>query len=458
MTLRGQVSLAVAAVFVATVTLIVSIETAQGGEDRAGVRVRRDGASEGYTLVAPSESTTTYLIDLEGDVVHEWRTKSKPGLQVELLDSGDLLRPAKTNRSTPFADGNGWGGVIELLDWDGEKVWSYRYASGKHLQHHDVEPLPNGNVLLLAWEYIGEADALAAGRDPDLLKDGELWAEHVVEVDPRSDEIVWEWRSWDHLVQDRDPSRPNFGDPAVTPDRIDLNYVTDGGAKDWMHANSIAYNPELDQIVLSVRSFHEIWIIDHSIPTEEARGPAGNLRFRWGNPAAYGKGGDAPRMLFGQHDAEWIGAGLEGTGRISVFNNGTLYRPYSTVDELVPVMNGRDYALDERGVFAGDVARVVWPPEPDPSFFAHHTSGSQRLPNGNTLITDGPHGVAFEVTPAGERVWEFVNPYFDREADVIQLNEQEVFKRRRLFRVERYAPDSPGLAELSRPQAPPEGE
>lgn len=446
---RGWSAGAVLAALVATAAPAFDGDGTESDPDPAdAVKVKRDGAFEGYTLVAPSESKTTYLVDLDGEIAHEWRTDFTPGLQVELLESGQLLRPGKTKRKTPFSKGNGWGGVIELLDWDGEPDWRYRYASDELLQHHDVEALPNGNVLLLAWEYSTEEEALAAGRDPELLKDGELWGEHIVEVDPRTDEIVWEWHSWDHLVQDVDPAKPNFGDPMANPGRIDLNYVTDGGGADWLHANSVAYHPELDQIVISVRSFHEVWVIDHSISTEEARGPAGDLRFRWGNPAAYGRGDAAPRLSFGQHDAEWIAPGLDGEGRISVFNNGTLYRPYSTVDEIAPTMDGRDYVLGENGVFDARVARVVWPREPDPQFFAHHTSGAQRLPNGNTLIADGPHGVVFEVTPAGEKVWEYVNPFFDRRAEVIELNEQEVFKKRRLFRAERYSPDYPGVARL----------
>ncbi|MGQ0804111.1 MAG: aryl-sulfate sulfotransferase [Actinomycetota bacterium] len=446
---RGWSAAAVLAVLVATAVPARAGGGSESDRDHAdAVKVNDDGAFEGYTLIAPSESKTTYLVGLDGEVVREWRADFTPGLQVELLENGQLLRPGKTQRKTPFAEGKGWGGVIELLDWDGEVAWRYRYAGDERLQHHDVEALPNGNVLVLAWEYVGEDEALAAGRDPELLRDGELWPEHIVEVDPRTDEIAWEWHSWDHLVQDRDESKPNFGDPAANPGRIDLNYVTDTGTTDWMHANSVAYHPELDQIVISVRSFHEVWVIDHSISTEEARGPAGDLRFRWGNPAAYGRGDAAPRLSFGQHDAEWIAPGLDGEGRISVFNNGTLYRPYSTVDEIAPTMHGRDYVLGEDGVFEARVARVAWPREPDPQFFAHHTSGAQRLPNGNTLIADGPHGVVFEVTPAGEKVWEYVNPFFDRGADVVELNEQEVFKKRRLFRAERYAPDYPGLARL----------
>ncbi|MGH9033280.1 MAG: aryl-sulfate sulfotransferase [Acidimicrobiia bacterium] len=444
---RGVRKIAAAAAAVLASALPAGAD--EGGAGERPVRLRADGAFEGYTLVAPSESKTTYLVDLDGDVVHRWRADITPGLQVELLANGQLLRPGKTRAKTPFSTGNGWGGQIELLDWDGEVAWRYEYADDQHLQHHDVEPLPNGNVLLLAWELVGEEEAIAAGRDPELLRDGELWPEHVIEVDPRTDQIAWEWHAWDHLVQDRDPAKPNFGDPAVNPGRIDLNYVTNAGISDWMHANSVAYNPELDQIVLSVRAFHEIWIIDHAVSTEEARGPAGDLRFRWGNPAAYGRGDVAPRMSFGQHDAEWIAPGLDGAGRISVFNNGTVYRPYTTVDEVAPAVNGRDYVLGESGVFDARVARVVWPREPDPDFYAHHTSGAQRLPNDNTLIADGPHGVIFEVTPAGEKVWEYVNPFFDKSAEVVELDEQEVFKKRRLFRAERYPPDYPGLGALN---------
>ncbi len=438
-------------VFVGVVTAGVgALPVDPHGSDRSsGVVLKRDGVSEGFTLIAPSESATTYLVGLDGEVLHRWEANAKPGLQVELLDDGRLARPAKVDRRTRFSEGNGWGGAIELLEWDSEVAWRYRYANNQHLQHHDVEVLPNGNVLLLAWEHVGKKKALAAGRDPKLLRDGELWPEHLVEVDPDSDAIVWEWHAWDHLVQDRDPKKPNFADPASQPSRIDLNYVTDGGAADWMHANSVAYSPELDQIVLSIRSFHEIWIIDHSISTEEARGPAGDLLFRWGNAAAYGKGDAAPRMLFGQHDAEWIEPDLDGAGRISIFNNGTLYRPYSTIDELEPARDGQSYVLDERGVFGAQVPRVVWPSEPDPDFFAHHTSGAQRLSNGNTLVADGPHGVVFEVTPAGKKVWEFVNPFFDESATVVELSEDEVFKKRRIFRAERYAPGDPAIAQLA---------
>ena len=128
-------------------------DDAADARGREGVTLRRDGTSPGYTLIAPSESTTTYLVDLDGKVVHEWEAKATPGLQVELLPNGELLRPAKTGRETRFAKGNGWGGTVQTLDRDGDPTWTFEYANDDHIQHHDVELLPNGNVLLLAWEH-----------------------------------------------------------------------------------------------------------------------------------------------------------------------------------------------------------------------------------------------------------------------------------------------------------------
>ena len=83
-----------------------------------------------------------------------------------------------------------------------------------------------------------------------------------------------------------------------------MNYATSPNGKDWLHANSIDYNPELDQIMVSSRGFSEVWVIDHSI-TEETSTTAGDLLYRWGNP---GLMAEAPHrsILFKQHDAHWL--------------------------------------------------------------------------------------------------------------------------------------------------------
>src|SRR5262249_34676831 len=178
---------------------------------------------------------------------------------------------------------------------------------------------------------------------------------------------------------------------------------------DWLHINSVAYNAKLDQIILSVFEFNEIWIIDHSTTTSQAAGhdggrygKGGDLLFRWGNPRAYRAGTVKDQKLFGQHNAHWIGKGLPGAGHVLIFNNG-LKRPaggYSSVDELVLPVDARGQFTCTKGKAFGP-EQFAWtyvaPKKSD--FFAPFISGAQRLENGNTLICSGTNGTVFEVTP-----------------------------------------------------------
>lgn len=369
-----------------------------------------DGATDAaaaadYILLAPIASTTTYLVDRAGEVVHTWASTARPGQAVYLLDNGDLLR-TEVAPSAVFS-GGGIGGRVTRYTWEGAIAWTYAYASDTHQQHHDAIALPNGHVVLIAWETV--PDAIARGRDPAMMPaQGALWADHLVEIDPATDAIVWEWHLIDHLVQDRDPALPAYGAVADHPERVDINAAA-RPQHDWTHANAIAYDAALDQLVLSVHNLNEIWILDHGTTTAEAaahtggaRGHGGDLLWRWGDPAMHGEDGDP--QLFGQHNAHWIADGLPGAGHLLVFNNGRPpARAYSTVDELgLPVVDGR---------YAGD-ATLAWrfiadPPE---AMFAANISGAQRLPDGNTLVCVGPEGRVLEVTPAGTPVWSYTVP------------------------------------------------
>jgi hypothetical protein len=231
-------------------------------------------------------------------------------------------------------------------------------------------------------------------------------------------QIVWEWHVWDHLVQKQSPSLLNYGDPADYPGRL---AVSGGAPAFWNHANSIDYDAALDQIVVSARSHNEIWVLDHSTTSAEAashaggkRGKGGDFVYRWGNPQNYGAGSASNRMLFNQHDAQWIADGLNGAGHFLVFNNG-LDRPaglYSSIDEIAsPVLADGSYATPAKGVAFGPSA-LAWTyvATPPTSFYGSEISGAQRLPNGNTLVCEGTNARFFEVTAAGEKVWEYVNP------------------------------------------------
>ncbi len=192
------------------------------------------------------------------------------------------------------------------------------------------------------------------------------------------------------------------------------------GNPDWTHFNSVAYNAELDQLVVSVHNFSEIWIIDHSTTTAEAashkggkQGVGGDLLYRWGNPRAYRSGTNVDQRLFAQHNASWIPKGLKGAGHLLVFNNGAR-RPdgtYSSVDEIeLPVDSQGHYTRQTSLPFGPD--KPIWSYiAPNKSeFFAMLISGAQRLPNGNTLVCSGPDGTVFEVAGENEVVWKYVNP------------------------------------------------
>jgi len=423
-----------------TVGLRVTDDDGATDTDTATINIGQvSEAFEGYTLYSPMGSPDTYLIDNDGAVVHSWASDHASGTSVYLLEDGTLMNTAQPQGLNQWFNAGGATGRVEQWSWDGELLWEFEYSDGYHRLHHDIEILPNGNVLMIAWEWVDEADVIAAGRDPNLLSAGELWPDHVIEVEPTGNSggnIVWEWHAWDHLVQDYDPTQANYGVVADHPELIDVNYVSGRESADWNHTNSIDYNADLDQIVLSVRSFNEIWVIDHSTTTEEAAGHTGgdsgmggDLLYRWGNPQAYDAGSADDQVLFGQHDAEWIGDGIPGEGNILVFNNGDRLagQAYSSVDEIAtPMEADGSYTLVSGQPYGPDDLAWSYTADPATDFFADHISGSQRLANGNTLITDGPGGRLFEVTIGGEVVWEY------------EVGSQ-------VFRADRYAPEYAGF-------------
>ena len=168
--------------------------------------------------------------------------------------------------------------------------------------------MPNGNILVLCWEYKSSIDAIMAGRDPSALADNELWPTYIMEVQPQGNNginIVWEWYLWDHLVQDFDPSKPNYGVVANQAELLDINFYSGNGKKDWLHCNSIDFNAQTDEIVISSRTLSEFYIIDHSTTTVEAAshsggnsGKGGDFLYRWGNPQGYDNGISVNQELF----------------------------------------------------------------------------------------------------------------------------------------------------------------
>lgn len=385
-----------------------------------GIIIASDEVSSGYVLISPLSTTKTFLLDNEGKVVHEWQTDRKPGQAAYLLPDGSLLRAGKVDNFFQFPATTGSGGRIQKYDWDGKLIWDFTSSSQFRMTHHDIEPLPNGNVLCIVWESYLRSVAVENGRNPDRLSGDVLWLEAIFELKPtglNEAEIVWRWSLLDHLVQDWDESKKNYADPAAHPELMDINFMQRIGP-DWIHMNSIDYNPELDQIMVGSRSLSEFWIIDHSTTTEEARGHTGgkygrggDILYRWGNPQVYRRGTPEDRMLYNQHDAHWIPQGHPGAGNVLLFNNGIAKtdQDFSSADEIrLPVKADGTYTIEDDKPFGP--ADIEWTFEDPGKLFSPRISGAQRLPNGHTLICSGTQQLLLEVTPDSKIVWMYRNP------------------------------------------------
>lgn len=376
----------------------------------------------GYTLFAPMVSKNTYLINNSGQLVHKWTSEKTPVGLVYLLENGMLLRAEALENNFFIAGGS--GGKVKLLDWESKVKWSYTYSSETYQLHHDVKMLPNGNLLMIVWEKKSVAQAIAAGRKPTMLADNEIWPDHLIEVKPTdsvSGEIVWKWHAWDHLIQDFDSSKQNYGKVEDHPELININFDgAQGTPTSWNHGNALDYNQELDQILISVTAFKEIWILDHSTTMTQAAGhtggrygKGGDLLYRWGNQRTYNKGTIADQKLFAVHDAKWVKAGCRGEGNILMFNNGQA-RPdgkYSSVEEIKPPVDSKgNYLLDTSGVYGPTKALWTYTAQPATSMFSVNVSNATRMPNGNTLICYGPKGTFFELDSNNLQVWKYINP------------------------------------------------
>lgn len=389
-------------------------------QNTVGLISYESGIQDGYTLFAPLGSTKTFLIDKCGEKVREWNSTYKPGQAVYLLNDGSLLRAGNTNNITFNAGGT--GGIIEKFDWEGNLTWSYTLSNDSLCQHHDFHPMENGNILVIAWQKKSFNEAILMGKNPASTNEF-VWSEKILEIEPLANNqynIVWEWNLWDHLIQDFDSEKVNYGVVENHPELIDINYVSGPPtSQDWIHLNSIDYNESLDQILLSSHNFDEIWIIDHSSNSTLTAthsggnsGKGGDLLYRWGNPLTYKRGTIANQKLFGQHHATWIPSGYPQAGKILYFNNGN-GRPegaFSSVEYLNPPINGSNYNLNGNNSFEPFNSDFIYTDNPTSNFYASNISGVYPLENGNFLITNGPKGTLFEINPSSEIQWKYINP------------------------------------------------
>ena len=364
----------------------------------------------------------TYLMNNGYSYVNIWNHSSGVvGIPHLNPDRSIIVQTKSADHS--FGNSHGpIGGIFQKLDWDGNTLWNYNYYSDTFHPHHDIEVLPNGNILVLGWEKKSLQEAQAVGR---LNIINEIWPLMIVEIqpiDPDSAIIIWEWQLWDHLIQDVDSTIINYGQIYDHPELIDINIgqFTNPNSGDWLHTNAIAYNQGLDQIVFSSRHFDEIFIIDHSTTIEQAANhqggnsnKGGDILYRWGNPINYGRGTSDDQMLNAQHGVNWITSQMPGEDNLIIFNNNptdttgqdNTIGNSSVVEIVTPINSAGTYDIVPDSAYGP--SNYHWVYGADSTFFSHFQSGAYRLENGNTFVTVSQEKYMFEIDSQGYIVWEY---------------------------------------------------
>ncbi len=318
---------------------------------------------DGYTLFSTIDGKNCYLIDMQGQLVHVWPTEST--LLAELRPNGNLINGCDYR-------------TVEEIDWDGNILWYYPCDF-----HHDFAVTSEERIMLLAGISRKIFDR------PDLfegcLKGLSVDANYFIEINSKTLRCTWKWWAHEHIDELR-----SLG--VVFPRPVDVRSKYRQG--DIFHCNSLEVLPDTKigrrdkrfragNILFSYRQIDVIGIVDRD---------SGKIVWAWG-----------PGELDGQHDPSLIpdthpltGEAIPGAGHILVFDNGLYRRNYSRVLEIDPV-----------------TGQIVWSSPTD--WYSWHISGAQRLPNGNTLVCDGPAGRLFEITSEGEKIWEYLNPYSKRD-------------------------------------------
>ena len=348
-------------------------------------------AYEGYTLLTPMGSTDAWLINMEGEIVHHWRLPYLPGMHGTFLENGNLLYAGQTKALDPalkqvgFIVLGGRGGDMLEVDWDNNLVWKWE----DHYQNHTFTRLKNGNTMLLRWvrvpdEVVEQIEGGLAGSD--VVESGEtvMWADGFHEITPDG-KIVWEWLPWEHV---------NIKDFSI------CSLCT---RREWTHGNTVFETPNGD-ILTSFRSQSSTFIIDKK---------TGDVKWMWGRGE-----------ITHQHDPSMLD-----NGNILIFDNGNHRQDgsglsYSRVVEVNPKTN-----------------KIEWEYKDDPpgDFYTSIMGSCQRLPNGNTLISETDMSRVFEVTRDSEIVWEYISPFYN---DCYH----DTFGRIcQLFHIRRYSRDFPGL-------------
>lgn len=409
-----------------------------------GLLTSTEEVYDGFTLFSSVDYPLTYLIDNCGGLINSWKGDYPAGTVAYLIADGNLLITGKINDGRYGKPGK--GGVMQIRNWNNELIWESFISNEKYGAHHDIKPISNGNFLALVWETKSKEEAIQAGRLASNIE-GDIWPTAILEISPvfpDTFDIVWEWHLWDHLVQNVDTNKANYGIVENHPELVDINFLTEL-EDDWVHGNGLGYNKVRKEIIISSRSFNEFWIIDHSTTTEEAAGSTGgqsgkggDLLYRWGNPRTYNRGDSSNQILVTQHNAEF----MEGTDRnnvkISIFNNNAGIEAFSEVIEIEPKLDDNgNYMLSPLGTYtikSNDFYRFNG--NPTGAFDSEFMGFAKRLPNQNLLVCKSTQSIFIEYDVNGKEVWKYKSPI-----NMFGVSEQGDSLHGRTFNLTKYRKD-----------------
>lgn len=369
----------------------------------------RQKSFEGYTLFSQAFDSLIYLMDMNGQIIHRWPVSHNQHGQI--LQNGNLL-----------ADNHGnW---IHELEPNGKEVWRWEGKDNLDLYrpyHHDFARVNERYIYVLASrrDQVKEKVYEEELDNPDYMR-----TDLILEIDRKKDnEVVWSFSFTEHIeelcaesgldipikytyfyedIEEDLPAWMKWDDVKMESEEIEKENgkIKRFAPADWAHANTVEVLPknssgekdsrfEEGNILFSLRNLDTIGVID----------PEKN-EIVW----AYG-----PGILDGQHQPRMLQ-----NGNILLFDNGT-YRGYSIVREIDPLRE-----------------EIVWEYKDKDNFYSPYRAGVQRLPNGNTLITECDAGRIFEVTKEKEIVWDFYTPF---------IAQAEEHQGRHIFRASRYSED-----------------
>lgn len=345
--------------------------------DSAGV-VYHDSlrAFPGYNFWGPRSEARAHLMDMDGNILHTWERRIEPEdnwSHIELLPDGGIIALVRQK-------------YVLCLDWDSNIRWMRELRA-----HHDVAVSDTGDVYVLTraermvrshgWPLPVLDDLVTIlDRDGHTLRQFSLY-DIIGEIVPAS--RVWRiYRAMLSPAAIRYISRVH---------KTSENWLDSSMSNDIFHSNTLEIiDRDIDDvfrkgnIILCSRTQSTITVVDPR--TRE-------MLWSWG-----------PGVVELPHHPS-----LLDNGNLLIFDNGA-FRHWSRVIELDP-----------------RTEEIVWEyrAENPRDFFSYSRGASERLPNGNTLITNSDSGIAFEVTAEGEIVWEFVNPATnvrgDRRAAIYRL-------------------------------------